>query len=139
MTTGSDGGLPRPLTDHERAVLDLFLNVDFDGAHELRAQARDAQVSGLCGCGCGSYDLSVSDDAPRAAGLPDGWLSHELAVAEPGGECYGAIILFISAGCLLYLDFHVWDDVPRPGLPPTDHLSLVAPPPARNGSAPKLM
>lgn len=138
MTTGTDGSFPRPLTGHERAVLDLFLAVDFDGAHELRAQACDAQVSGVCGCGCGSYDLSVSDDAPRAAALSGGPLRHELAVTDPGGELYGAIILLVFDGRLGYLDFHTWDDGPLSGLPPVDHLSLVASPPACSDSVPKL-
>ena len=57
---------PRPLNSDEHAVLDLLLFVDFDGATDLRAQARDATVIGRCDCGCPTVDLAVPDTAPAA-------------------------------------------------------------------------
>jgi hypothetical protein len=59
---------PRPLISDEHAALDLLLSVDFDGATDLRAQARDATVVGRCGCGCPTVDVALPDTAP-AEGL----------------------------------------------------------------------
>ncbi|MGC4943391.1 hypothetical protein [Kribbella sp. DT2] len=48
---------PRPLTPRERDVLTALLSADFPGAANLRRQAADARVVGVCGCGCPSIDF----------------------------------------------------------------------------------
>lgn len=110
--------LPRPLTRHERAILDLLLNGDFPGAAEFRVQAERVQVVATCGCGCGSYDVGLTDpDLPRAE-LPDRPILQKLAVTDPDGTYYGSIIMLAHDGVLAYLDFHTWDDRAVSGLPP---------------------
>lgn len=48
---------PRPLTARERAVLDELLTVAFEGVEDLRRQAAEVKVVGMCGCGCPSIDF----------------------------------------------------------------------------------
>lgn len=48
---------PRPLTDRERSILNTLLSADFDGVDDLRRQALDVVVVGMCGCGCPSVDF----------------------------------------------------------------------------------
>lgn len=118
--------LPRPLTPHERAILDLLLGGDFPGAAEFRTQAEHVQVVATCGCGCDSYDVGLTDpDAPRAD-LPNGPILQELAVTDPDGTYYGSIIMLACDGVLSYLDFHTWDDRALSGLPPMEHLSVIS-------------
>jgi hypothetical protein len=116
----------RPLTPHERAILDLLLDGQFPGAAELRVQAEHLQVVATCGCGCDSYDIGLTDpDVPRAD-LPNGPIPQELTVTDPDGTCYGSIIMLAHNGVLTYLDFHTWDDRPLTGLPPIEHLRVLA-------------
>lgn len=118
--------VPRPLTPHERAILDLLLGGDFPGAAELRVQAERVQVVARCGCGCDSYDVGLTDpDVPRAD-FPNGPIPQELAVTDPDGTYYGSIIMLAHNGVLSYLDFHTWDDRPLTGLPPVEHLSVIS-------------
>jgi hypothetical protein len=56
---------PRPLTLHERELLDFLLGGPVDSP-ELRAQAATAVVNGVCSCGCPSIQLAVNEEAPRA-------------------------------------------------------------------------
>lgn len=124
--SSAPGRLPRPLTPHERAILDLLLGGDFPGAAEFRTQAEHVQVVATCGCGCDSYDVGLTDlDVPRAD-LPNGLIPQELAVTEPNGTYYGSIIMLTHDGVLSYLDFHTWDDRSLSGLPPMEHLSVVS-------------
>ncbi|MCF4121737.1 hypothetical protein L1785_12160 [Antribacter sp. KLBMP9083] len=127
METSPTSSAPfaRPLSGHERAILDLLLSGDFPGSAKLRTQAESVQVSAACGCGCGSYDVDVTDPhAPRAP-LPDGPIPQELSVTDPDGTLYGSIIMLAQDGLLAYLDFHTWDDRSISGLPPLEHLSVV--------------
>lgn len=117
---------PRPLTPHERAILDLLLGGDFPGAAEFRVQAEHVQVVAACDCGCGSYDVGLTDpDVPRAD-LTNGPIPQELTVTDTDGTYNGSIIMLAHNGVLSYLDFHTWDDRPLTGLPPVDHLSVVS-------------
>ena len=56
---------PRPLTPHERELLDFLLAGPVDSP-DLRAQAATAVVAGVCSCGCPSIRLAVDENAPRA-------------------------------------------------------------------------
>jgi hypothetical protein len=48
---------PRPLTGRERDVLEAMLSIEFPGVEDLRRQAPDVIVVGMCGCGCPSIDF----------------------------------------------------------------------------------
>ena len=86
--------MARPLDEQERANVERLLEGHPD-ANAYRAQLDRTVVTGLCACGCGSLDLSVAEDAPRAdrpsevvgrVDEPDGsWLmlhAHEGALVE---------------------------------------------------------
>jgi hypothetical protein len=118
--------MPRPLTPHERAILDLLLCGDFHGAAELRIQAEHVQVVAACGCGCDSYDIGLTNPGVPRADLPNGPITQELTLTEPDGTYYGSIIMLAHNGVRSYLDFRTWDDRPLTGLPPVDHLSVVS-------------
>ena len=118
--------LPRPLTPHERTILDLLLDGDFPGAAAFRAQAEHVQVVATCGCGCDSYSVGLTDPTVPRADLPNGPIPQELTVTDPDGTNYGSIVMLARNGVLSYLDFHTWDDRPLTGLPPMEHLSVIA-------------
>jgi hypothetical protein len=56
----------RPLSEHEQAIIERLLSVDFPEADYFRRQVRAVTVTGTCGCGCGSISLSVGREAARA-------------------------------------------------------------------------
>jgi hypothetical protein len=114
---------PRPLTSDEHAVLDLLLSVDFDGATDLRTQARKATVVGRCDCGCPTVDLAVPDTAP-AAGLHGRVSPVEGRVTTHGDEAPGEIILFLKGGRLDSLEYVYYDLVPA-SWPPIDRIVTV--------------
>ena len=124
-STASDKD-PRPLTPHERAILDLLLADDYPGAAEFRIQAEHLQVVATCGCGCGSYDVVLNDPTAPRADLPNGPISKELTVTDPDGTHYGSIMMLAQEGALSYPYFHTWDDRPPTGLPPVECLSVVS-------------
>lgn len=57
--------MARPLTDAERGTVERLLD-GHPAADAYRAQVGRTVVTGVCACGCGSLDLSVAEDAPRA-------------------------------------------------------------------------
>lgn len=117
---------PRPLTPHERAILDLLLDGDFPGAAEFRVQAEHVQVVATCGCGCDSYDVRLTGPGVPRADLPNGPIPQELTVTDPDGTYYGAIVMLAHSGVLSYLNFHTWDDRPLTDLPPVERLSAIS-------------
>lgn len=117
---------PRPLTPHERAILDLLLDGDFPGAAEFRVQAEHVQVVATCGCGCDSYDVRLTGPGVPRADLPNGPIPQELTVTDPDGTYYGAIVMLAHSGVLSYLNFHTWDDRPLTDLPPVERLSVIS-------------
>jgi hypothetical protein len=114
---------PRRLTSDEHAVLDLLLSVDFEGATELRAQARDATVVGRCDCGCPTVDLAVPDTAP-AADLHSRVSPVEGRVTTHGAEAPGEIVLFLTDGRLDSLEYVYYDLVPT-SWPPIERIVTV--------------
>lgn len=117
-------GEVRPLHPDERAVLSLLLAEDFNGAAQLREQARDATVVGRCDCGCPSIYLASPSGSPRAH------LASRLAPAEgritpeSEGEPPGEIILFVDDGKLSYLEYVYYGRVPQ-SWPPTSRIATV--------------
>lgn len=98
-----------PLTPRERAVLDLLLGTDFPGAAALRAQARTAEVTGRCPCGCPTIDLAVDETVAEV----------ESRVAVDVDVADGGLILFVDEGRLSGLEYwSVADETPVEFLPP---------------------
>lgn len=58
-----------PLSDRERDIVDLLLDVDVPGVAALRQQAHHATVSRRCACGCPTIWLAV--DRERAPAIAD--------------------------------------------------------------------
>ncbi|MFD0207504.1 MULTISPECIES: hypothetical protein [Saccharothrix] len=87
----------RPLTPRERAVLDALLGVDFRGVEELRREAAEVVVVGMCGCGCPSVDfrrgpgsgMTVRVNA-TVSGSDDGLFLYTVGTPEEG-EFLGGI------------------------------------------------
>jgi hypothetical protein len=105
----------RPLTTTERALLDALLDHDFDGAVELRTQARHATASTGCECGCVTIDLHVPDDVPASPAA--GTAPVEGTVVDADGEPIGGVLLFVEHGRLAGLQVHSLDEpspLPRP-------------------------
>ena len=92
-------------------MLDLVLSSDFDGADELREQAKSAFVVGGCDCGCPSVDLRAWRGAP-AVGLASRLVPSELEVVPAGDEPSGQVILFADDGRLSYLEYVFFGDTP---------------------------
>ncbi|MBB4966464.1 hypothetical protein [Saccharothrix violaceirubra] len=113
----------RPLTATEKAVLDLLLSKEFPGAAELRAQVAVAAVTGRCGCGCPSVDLSVPDDVPRSPYR--GRLAPTEARTEPDADGLPLeVILFLDDGALSYLELIHYGEPPE-DWPAAASLSVV--------------
>lgn len=98
----------RPLTTTERALLDALLDHEFDGAAELRAQARAALASTDCECGCVTVELHVPDDVPVSA-APDP-APVEGTVVDADGEPIGGVLLHVAQGRLSGLEVYSLDE-----------------------------
>jgi Domain of unknown function (DUF6984) len=61
---------PRPLTPEEQVLLEHLLTSPLAN-DEVRAQARTAEVVGMCDCGCRSVGLRNDEGSPRAPGSAD--------------------------------------------------------------------
>lgn len=113
------GGVPRPLSDRERALLDLLLSVDFPGAGALREQAKTASADsdGLI------VDLLVEPGSPRAQVV-----SRTPVQADVDGDGYiGGLLLFVDEGHLSALEYW-WVTDERPELmPPVGAVSEPSP------------
>lgn len=120
MTTFSE---PRELTASERALLTFLLTADFPGRDELLQQARKVKATGDCDCGCGTIDLVVESNGPRAT-------VREPVPVEAWKRGTGAVdvMLFVRNGLLSMLEVVDYDtDHPSPYPKPED-LELWVPP-----------
>lgn len=96
---------PRALTERERAVLDALLSVEFEGVEELRRQAADVVVAGMCNCGCPSIDfqrgrglgMSIRVNAGVRDDSSDGLFLYTIEDPERG-ELLGGIEWVAGAG-----------------------------------------
>ena len=73
---------PRPVSEEERAVIDLLLTSPLATA-ELRAQVDAAQVVGVCSCGCPSIFFDTPKDL-AAVPMPDAEMPAEIVAAGHG-------------------------------------------------------
>jgi hypothetical protein len=104
---------PRALTENERMALDFLLSADFDGAAQLREQARTAVVTGLCPCGCPTFNVSV--DRARCAHTEVAEpIPVEAASTGPFDEPPLQLLLFVRKGWLESVEL-VWygDQAPQ--------------------------
>ena len=108
----------RPLQPAERALLDAFLAVDFDGVEALRAQVLGTTATPGCACGCGSVDLLPDPSAPRSTATSP--VPVEGAVRDEADEEVGGLLLFLDDGRLASLEVYSYVD-PLP-LPPAERV-----------------
>jgi hypothetical protein len=91
----------RDPTPAETAVVDHLLSIDFPGVEALRAQVAGMTVAPDCTCGCGSFTIDTSAEAPLAAGAPPMTPSAfadtgvELFLSVNGGRLTGAEISYL--------------------------------------------
>ena len=104
---------PRALTENERSALDFLLSTDFDGVAQLQEQAQTAVVTGLCPCGCPTFDVSV-DRARCAPARVTEPLPVEAASTGPFDEPPLQLLLFVKEGWLASVEL-VWygDQTPQ--------------------------
>lgn len=105
----------RPLTENERALLELLLMPSLGATRRVLAQIPHAEARAGCTCGCGTIDLRVEPAvdaialvAPGAAGMV------EADVLDDAGEAIGGLILWVRDGLLEGLEVHTWLDPPLP-------------------------
>jgi hypothetical protein len=115
---------PRRLTQHERAVLDLLLSINFDGVQQLRDQALSALVTGKCDCGCPSIELTVGDGV-SASERPHRLAPVEGVVAPMGDGPPGEVLLFVDDGKLSYLEYVHYNDPPPSDWPALDRITAT--------------
>ena len=104
----------RPLTDHERQVLQHLLSVPFEGVEELRRQAWLAEVSGESGA---SLELTVPSSEPVSQ-RRDGPVPVSAHVYDETGRYLGELILWVAWGRLTSLEYAWVTDAPPTSLPP---------------------
>lgn len=116
----SDGKKRRALTPDERALAEFLLSTEFPGRKELVLQLESARVTRECECGCGTVNLAVEDDLPRAV------------CREPiPVEAHGAgvdVLLFVRKGLLACLEIVHHDDARPQPYPRPSNLRLRTPP-----------
>lgn len=95
---------PRPLESNERALLDGFLALDFEGVAALRSQARGVMAAPGCTCGCGSPDLFPDGASPRSTAASP--IPSEGGIRDDAGEEVGGLLLFLDAGRLSYMEVY---------------------------------
>ena len=105
---------PRPLSTREREILDLLLSADFVGAPELREQAATASVTGLCPCGCASFDADV-DRGLTPAAVQSVVPVHSFSKADPF-----ELLLFARDGWFEGVEIVCYGDERPRTFPPPD-------------------
>jgi hypothetical protein len=94
-------------------ALDFLLSTDFAGAAQLREQAQTAVVTGLCSCGCPTFNVSVDRArcGPAKAAEP---IPVEAASTGPLDEPPLQLLLFVKEGWLESVEL-VWygDQAPQ--------------------------
>lgn len=116
--------LGRPLSDHEREVLETLLAVDFPGVAELRAQVPSARVAGSRTSGTApSFDIAVAGNAPRSA-LTQKMAPIAAMAFDADGEYTGEFILWLADGYLSGLEYAwITDETPET-LPDPDSIQV---------------
>jgi hypothetical protein len=104
----------RPLSGQEHAIAKWLLLHATPPASDFLAQLDVARVSGHCGCGCPTADLTLPEGTPRAEPR-DNPIGD--AVAEVNGKMVG-VMLLQRDGYLTCLEIYDLSDIEHPyGLP----------------------
>jgi hypothetical protein len=114
---------PRELTTEERKLLDFLLEPEFPGRDELREQAKDVQVWGVCTCGCRSMNLQVLESSPKAT------VNARVPVEAnfQSDESPTGILLHVVDGRMIELEFVEYDPVIKGVFPPLAQLERFMP------------
>ncbi len=97
----------RPLSAHERAIVERLLSVDFPDVEYFRRQVPTLTVRHRCPCGCGTIELSVDPGVPRARSKA--WDGPTGPIVESDSRHW--LLLFQADGLLTELE-HVADGGP---------------------------
>lgn len=124
-TALTDGGLPRPLTGQEQAVIDTVLRVDAAWAEQVRGQLPFAQVCRVWVTGLASVDIGVSA-AARGADVLDGPLPVRAVVVGDEGELVGELLVWMAGGFISALEYAWYTDDPPRGLPRPEQIHVSA-------------
>lgn len=117
---------PRPLNASERAVLELILSADFDGASALRAQLDHVEVVATWAAGSPSIDLRVREPVARAS-LPARLVPVDAQVRDPSGEYTGELLVWVDDGEVLSGLEYAWvTDEPPLHLPASEDIHVTA-------------
>lgn len=112
---------PRPLTDDERAVLDLLLSESFSGVEHLREQVGRLQVVGRCDCGCPTIYFRDPPDMPSDAVTHPAPVEGRVENADPSAD----VLLFVRNGALSTLEYVCYGDNAPDSWPPADQITPV--------------
>jgi hypothetical protein len=96
----------------EREILDFLLSVDFVGAPELRAQAATASVTGVCSCGCATFDADVDRRLTPAR------VQSVVPVHASSKEGPFDLLLFTREGWFAGVEIVYYGDEPPKTFPP---------------------
>lgn len=107
---------PRPLSEHERALLDLLLAEEFPGVGPLRVHAESVRVSGLYGATVVLFEVA-DPDAPLAEVVHPVPVETRVRGANPPEE----LLLFVKNGLLDSIELVTYGDET-----PTELLDVAA-------------
>ena len=114
----------RPLSEQESAIARWLLLHSDPPASSFIPQLEVARVTGLCGCGCPTVDLSVPEGTARAE-------PRDNPIGDASGEVDGkmvGVMLLQRSGYLTCLEIYDLSDMEHPyGLPSLDSLRSFEP------------
>jgi hypothetical protein len=118
---------PRALTDREREVLLLLLPPGgFADVDVYRAQVDQAEVTGMCPCGCATINLDVDPSAPQATFVGTPLLPVEGRGHDPSDPSLPVeIILFAREGSIGSLELVYYGNTPPLEFPDRADLEAV--------------
>jgi hypothetical protein len=122
---------PRAMTDVEHGVLEFLLQPGVPGVEALRDQARHAEVTWLCECGCPTFDLAVDKSQTTRAEIdsktePIVWETSSVDLDPPID-----LLLFVRDRWLEMVELVWYGDHPPSMFPAMSHFAWAL----RRGSA----
>jgi hypothetical protein len=102
---------PRPLSEWEREMLDMFTSVPFDGHDRLRQQIHHTRVEGECGCGCLTPHLVVEPNPEYRLTDDHRGPIYDLFAKDTDGMVIHAL-LFVGDGYMSMLEVQRGDGSP---------------------------
>jgi len=99
----------RPLTDHERALLEWLLQNGTPEAKTYLPQVPHVTVVSRCPCGCPSIDLAVNGQTSTAPVESPATVLADIQSTSPEGIPVG-LLVFARAGLLDKLEIYPYSD-----------------------------